>query len=215
MFWKNENYRIASQESDEWINGFVFLANRRILDLLNTRLLLEQGPFELLSDIPALGRWLAASEYLGPAKAKTLMRRWNSAPEAAAFLKDLLGFREQLRDAIIRIETGAAPTRNFLDEMNERLMRYPARTRLCEEEGSIVPKPLFDPQRPTDLWSAILADMAELLNECDSHRIRQCESCFLHFFDTSKKGSRRWCSMRICGNKLKVAAYQRKRRASL
>jgi len=29
------------------------------------------------------------------------------------------------------------------------------------------------------------------------------------FFDTSKKGSRRSCSMNICGNKLKVAAYQR------
>ncbi|MGH6682050.1 MAG: CGNR zinc finger domain-containing protein [Bradyrhizobium sp.] len=34
----------------------------------------------------------------------------------------------------------------------------------------------------------------------------------MHFFDTSKKGSRRWCSMNICGNKLKVAAYQRRKR---
>jgi predicted RNA-binding Zn ribbon-like protein len=32
--------------------------------------------------------------------------------------------------------------------------------------------------------------------------------------DTSKKGSRRWRSMNICGNKIKVAAYQRRKRAS-
>jgi len=37
----------------------------------------------------------------------------------------------------------------------------------------------------------------------------ECEGCIVHFFDTSKKGSRRSCSMNICGNKLKVAAYQR------
>jgi predicted RNA-binding Zn ribbon-like protein len=41
-----------------------------------------------------------------------------------------------------------------------------------------------------------------------------CESCVVHFFDTSKKGSRRWCSMNICGNKLKVAAYQRRKRTT-
>ncbi|WP_082661594.1 CGNR zinc finger domain-containing protein [Terracidiphilus gabretensis] len=42
--------------------------------------------------------------------------------------------------------------------------------------------------------------------------MRQCAVCVVHFFDTSKKGSRRWCSMNICGNKLKVAAYQRRKR---
>lgn len=56
--------------------------------------------------------------------------------------------------------------------------------------------------------------MADLLTDPESSRIRKCESCVVHFFDTSKKGSRRWCSMNICGNKLKVAAYQRRKRAS-
>jgi predicted RNA-binding Zn ribbon-like protein len=34
----------------------------------------------------------------------------------------------------------------------------------------------------------------------------------LHFQDTSKKGTRRWCSMRLCGNRHKVAAYADRQR---
>jgi len=58
----------------------------------------------------------------------------------------------------------------------------------------------------------IIDATADLLAETESSRIRKCESCVVHFFDISKKGSRRWCSMNICGNKLKVAAYQRRKR---
>ena len=42
--------------------------------------------------------------------------------------------------------------------------------------------------------------------------MRKCESCVVHFLDTSKKGARRWCSMNICGNKVKVANYQQRKR---
>ena len=35
-------------------------------------------------------------------------------------------------------------------------------------------------------------------------RLRKCEACIAHFLDTSKKASRRWCSMNICGNKIKL-----------
>jgi predicted RNA-binding Zn ribbon-like protein len=37
-------------------------------------------------------------------------------------------------------------------------------------------------------------------------RIRVCahEACVLHFFDTSRNGTRRWCSMAACGNRAKA-----------
>jgi predicted RNA-binding Zn ribbon-like protein len=72
----------------------------------------------------------------------------------------------------------------------------------------------FDMRKPEDIWAPIVAATAELLSEAKLSRIRKCESesCIVPFYDTSQKGSRRWCSMNICGNKLKVAAYQRRRR---
>jgi len=34
----------------------------------------------------------------------------------------------------------------------------------------------------------------------------------LDFYDTSKKGTRRWCSMKMCGNRAKVAAWTERHR---
>jgi len=56
--------------------------------------------------------------------------------------------------------------------------------------------------------------VAERISDVPALRIRKCESFFVHYYDTSKKGSRRWCSMNICGNKIKVAAYQARNRAA-
>ncbi|WP_051979083.1 CGNR zinc finger domain-containing protein [Edaphobacter aggregans] len=204
--------RAASQEVNEWIDGFLFVANKPILDLLNTKPVLADGPTELLSDCRALERWLIASGMVTSAKTKAIVRGWRRSTEATAFLEQLIAFRERLRDAVLRIESASSPSDSFLAEANSLLFQYPLRTSLHKRNGKVVRETLFDPRKPTDLWAPIIDATADLLAETESSRIRKCESCVVHFFDTSKKGSRRWCSMNICGNKLKVAAYQRRRR---
>ena len=204
--------RAATQEPSEWVDGFLFVANRPILDFLNTKPVLAQGPTELLTDFDALGRWLIASEIVSSAKTKNLLRSWRQLPEAGSFLKDLIVFRERLRDAVVRMECGSAPSDEFVQEVNAGLLQYPLIMALRKREGRIVREPFFEPKRPADIWAPILSGAADLLSEPESDRIRQCEACVVHFFDTSKKGSRRWCSMNICGNRLKVAAYQRRKR---
>ncbi len=202
------------QEPGEWVDGFLFVANRPILDFLNTRPVLAQGPTELLPDFHALERWLIASGMVRSTRAKRLLRSWRHAPEAAAFLRDLLGFRERLRDAVLRVEGGSAPSDEFIRELNAGLIRHPPITVLRKRDKRIGREPHFDLQQLADLWTPFLNAAADLLSEPETHRLRQCEACVVHFFDTSKKGSRRWCSMNICGNKLKVAAYQRRKRES-
>lgn len=206
--------RTTTQEPNEWVDGFLFVANKPILDFLNTRLVLAQGPTELLPDAQSLERWLIASGIVSSAKTKRLLRSWRHSPEAALFLNDLTEFRERLRDAVLRLEGGSAPSDEFIQEVNTGLLQHPPARVLREREGSIVREPLFDPRQPADLWTPFLDGAADLLSEPEILRIRQCEACVVHFFDTSKKGSRRWCSMKICGNKLKVAAYQRRKRGS-
>jgi len=49
--------------------------------------------------------------------------------------------------------------------------------------------------------------VAALFAEADRNRVHKCGPCVLHFHDTSKKGTRRGCSMWLCGNRLKIAAY--------
>ncbi len=202
----------ASQEVNEWIDGFLFVANRPILDFLNTKPVLADGPTELLSDVRALERWLIASGLVTSPKTKSIVRGWRHSTEATAFLEQLMAFRERLRETVVRIENGSSPADAFLAELNSLLLQYPRHTSLHKRDGRVIRETLFEPRKPTDLWAPIIDAAADLLSETESSRIRKCESCVVHFFDTSKKGSRRWCSMNICGNKLKVAAYQRRKR---
>jgi len=204
--------RTASPDAGEWVDGFLFVANRPILDFLNTKPVLADGPTELLPDVHAMERWLIASATVTSPKTKALLRSWRQSSEAEAFRKDLIAFRERLRDAVVRMEAGSAPADDFLKEVNARLQQHPLHSLLRKREGTVVRETFFDPAVPTDLWAPIIDGAADLLAEKETSRIRQCESCVVHFFDTSKKGSRRWCSMNICGNKIKVAAYQRRKR---
>ena len=205
---------MASQELNEWIDGFLFVANRLILDLLNTRPVLADGPTELLPDVRALERWLIASGMMSSSKDKATLRSWRNSVEAEVFLKQLIAFREKLRDAVLRLESGSSPTDAFVSDMNSLLLQYPRHTSLRKRDGKLARETLFELHNPVDLWAPIVDAAADLLTQTEPSRIRKCESCVVHFFDTSKKGSRRWCSMNICGNKLKVASYQRRKRAS-
>ena len=207
-----QNQNDPGQSTGDWIDGFLFVANRPILDLLNTKPVLEDGPTELLPDFRALERWLIASGMVASAKAKAKLRTWRDSAEAGAFLKQLIAFREKLREAVLRMESGSAPGEAFLAEVNALLTRHPLPALLHKQGGKVIRQTSFELHRPSDLWAPIIDATADLLAESDRARLRKCESCVVHFFDASKKGSRRWCSMNICGNKLKVAAYQQRKR---
>ena len=202
----------TAQEFREWVDGFLFVANQQILDFLNTKPALAERPTELLPDFHALERWLIASGMVNSAREKALLRGWRNSAEAKAFLKQLIEFRERLRDTVLRIESGISPSTPFVSEVNSLLLQYPRPTSLRRRENMLVRETILKVEKPDDLWAPIVDATAELLAETEPSRVRKCESCVLHFFDTSKKGSRRWCSMNFCGNKLKVAAYQRRKR---
>jgi predicted RNA-binding Zn ribbon-like protein len=45
-------------------------------------------------------------------------------------------------------------------------------------------------------------------------RLKACRNCRWAFFDESKNRSAHWCSMSLCGNRLKTKAYRRRRRSA-
>jgi predicted RNA-binding Zn ribbon-like protein len=204
--------------SQEWVDGFLFVGNQLALDFLNTKLVLPDGPKELLPDMDALTRWLIASGLLESNKAaqkqKLLARKWSSAPKAEAFLKQLLTFRERLRAEVIRLEKGSEVSNAFAAEVNSLLEQYPSVIALRRKGEKLERELVFEPSVPEDIWAPIAMAVGELLSDVPPRRVRQCGACMVHYYDTSKKGSRRWCSMNICGNRIKVAAYQRRSRAA-
>jgi predicted RNA-binding Zn ribbon-like protein len=66
------------------------------------------------------------------------------------------------------------------------------------------------------LLAAVARSAAEIIAEGARARLRLCANanCSLFFYDDSRTHRRRWCSMAICGNRSKVAAFARKRSSS-
>jgi predicted RNA-binding Zn ribbon-like protein len=62
------------------------------------------------------------------------------------------------------------------------------------------------------LLAAVARSGAEIIVEGARARLRLCANphCGLFFCDNSRTRRRRWCSMAVCGNRSKVAAFARK-----
>ncbi len=62
------------------------------------------------------------------------------------------------------------------------------------------------------LLAAVARSGAEIIAEGPRARLRLCANphCGLFFYDNSRTSRRRWCSMAVCGNRSKVAAFARK-----
>ena len=75
---------------------------------------------------------------------------------------------------------------------------------------------VWDPRR--DIQAAILGPVTlsvlTLLREKDLLRPRRCagQDCGWLFFDATKNNRRRWCDMRVCGNRAKVRAARDRQR---
>jgi len=205
---------VASKAPTEWIDGFLFVGNHLALDFLNTRPVLAEGPKELLPDVEALVRWLVASRVLTPQKGRILSRKWQDTPQASVFLRQIRKFRERLRAVVIGQEAGRSVSDAFMAELNSLLKQHPSVIGLLRKGKKLKLDAASEPEKPTDVWAPIAIAVAELLSNSSPGRLRKCEACIVHFLDTSKKGSRRWCSMNICGNRIKVAAYQQRKRTA-
>lgn len=112
-------------------------------------------------------------------------------------------------------EAGRTIRNRTINELNGLMGMHPMLTRLMKNGTAYSTALWFAVRKPADLFAPLAHSAATLFLTGNRKRVRKCANCVLHFHDTSKKGIRRWCSMQLCGNRFKVAAYaaqQRKNR---
>jgi predicted RNA-binding Zn ribbon-like protein len=207
--------RTRAEEGLVWKNGFLFVGNHLALDFLNTRPVQDGEAMELLPDFAALLGWFQTAGLLSPRDAAGLKRHWGQSAEARRTVEAMRGLRERLRKEILTWEDGGTPQYSTIDELNRLMAAYPMRARLRKRNGKeLLTELYFNRQRPEDLFAPLAQAAAMLFANTNRDRVRKCDQCVLHFVDTSKKGTRRWCSMQLCGNRLKVAAYAARRRSA-
>jgi predicted RNA-binding Zn ribbon-like protein len=204
----------APRRNQEGRDGFLFVGNQLALDFLNTRPAPNGESLELLPDFKALLQWFQAAGLLNVRQVARLRERWGPSDRAHQTLEAAWKLREKLRKQVLAWERGEAVHRSTVDELNRLMADHPMRARLKARGDAFSKELWFDPQQPEDLFAPLAFSAATLFAEAPRDRVRKCAECVLHFQDTSKKGTRRWCSMRLCGNRLKVAAYAARQRSS-
>ena len=124
------------------------------------------------------------------------------------------GFRalaERLRSVFVDIDRddiGAAAA-----TLNDLLQAHPATPHLAWEQGRwrLHHHPAGAPVLP--MWTTITAEaLARLIGEGQHNRLGVCtaDACDRVYVDTSRNGSRRFCST-TCQNRVKTAAFRRRR----
>jgi predicted RNA-binding Zn ribbon-like protein len=174
--------------------NFTFIGGDVTLDLVGTLQQRRTEPRDLLDRPTALGSWTVAAGLVDTAPVV------DDTALAAAL---------DLREALYRL----AVSRPILDARDRAtLNRFAA--------GPPVDVTLSadgDVRRTGDI-DAVLATIARsgvaLLGGVDAERIRECEAqpCTRLYLDASRRGGRRWCDMRGCGNRAKAAAFRSRQR---
>jgi predicted RNA-binding Zn ribbon-like protein len=166
---------------------FTLVGGNAALDLANTVQHRDTDPVDLVTQPGDLSRWLADAGVVDAAVKVT---------------PDELTTALKLREAVYRLATGTATTgdRRLL---NRTAKDMPVRVRLAKD-GTITRTGDAQAAIATVARAAVelLADFARAVKECDA------DDCTMLYVDNSRRGVRRWCDMRGCGNRAKVATFR-------
>jgi predicted RNA-binding Zn ribbon-like protein len=172
-------------------------------------------PTERLARYGHLVAWGEQAGLLGPDEGRALEKEAGRHPRRAEAAR---GRAVALREALYRIfsarAAGGDPAPGDLDELNGFLGRALSHLHVRLAPGG-----------PEWSWSAGPGDLdrvlwpvawsaARLLTSEERERVRECcaATCCWLFLDRSRNRSRRWCDMKVCGNRDKARRHYRKKR---
>jgi predicted RNA-binding Zn ribbon-like protein len=198
----------------------LFVADALGLDFLNSIATPVDTQVDWIDSGEGLVAWVEQAGFV-PAKALAELRARALPGELDSVAAQARGLREWFR-AFVRKHKGrplVASDLRELDPLNRLLERDEAFRRIVAREpadGSGLEL------RTTRRWrsaESLLLPIGEALAtfvcEEDFSGVKACEGagCTLLFADHTRGRARRWCSMAICGNRAKVAAYRERRKA--
>ncbi len=180
--------------------GFYFVGGRQAVDFLNTRPAVTGAP-ELL---------VAAADVRAFARAAGVEEGAEARPGDVVRLRR---FRERLRVLLDGWRRGAL-RRADVAVINRHLERAPEVLELALHGKRLVRRRRTAGGSLVRLRGLVARSAAELLMDGEPGRYRKCANptCGLWFYDDSKAGRRRWCSMQLCGGRAKWRAFARRRK---
>jgi predicted RNA-binding Zn ribbon-like protein len=184
----------------------VFLASHLAIDFLNTEWPSESGIEDFFESDNDVFIWLRQAG-LSP-EGVTEVRPSGSLLRAARALRAVIRALVQARKA------SKAPD---LSDLNAFLVAAQSHPQLVwTKSKAISMKTVWSSDTAEQVLAPVALKAAELFSGADFRRVRRCDdpTCVHWFYDQTKPGQRRWCSMATCGNRLKVKTYRRKQKSA-
>ena len=194
---------------------FLFVGNQTCLDFINTQMIQHGRPVDLIEDFSALMAWMIQARILEAEGAKEAIRKWGGQREGLRTFARARELRATLREMVGRVVDGRAVPQSAIDAINGLLRHRLGYAKLTRTRGGFERRFHVETGEAIHLLVPIAESASDLLAHCNRALIKRCKNraCILFFYDTTKNHARHWCSMSICGNKIKVAEhYRRKRR---
>jgi predicted RNA-binding Zn ribbon-like protein len=162
--------------------------------------------------------WGVQAELITVKEGERLRVEAGERPRAAvAALRRAAAVREAIFSLFVAIARGERAPAGALDTLNAALPEAMAALRVGPERGGFSWRFAHEPTDLAPMLAPVVRAAADLLTSADRARVRECQSdtCFWLFLDGSKNGTRRWCDMKVCGNRAKARRhYQREKTAA-
>jgi predicted RNA-binding Zn ribbon-like protein len=192
------------------VRKFQLVAGHLALDFVNTLDNRYDRP-RLVDLLPDYDSFLAFSRQSGILTGGRMrsLRGSTSASKAGHALEQIVELRETFYTLFLSVAHGKRPSTGTIRKLNRFLRDARPLETVHWRNGRLVRsygKAMVSSIEP--LWP-ILEAAINLLESPDSRRIHECseKTCRWLFLDGSRNHSRRWCDMRICGNREKAKRF--------
>ncbi|GLV54293.1 RNA-binding protein [Dictyobacter sp. S3.2.2.5] len=187
-----------------------FLSGSLALDLVNTEMIVRRKKQDLLSSPDDLAQWWQAALVHHP-KHEDIVG--DGAPMAwtVDLLEEVKEFRQSLRLLCTGLVEDPPITSPDLTMLNQMLALGYQSAQVTPQGKIMVVYHVYDQQKGRILLPIALSAL-RLLTEGERQRLHKCKNdrCILFFYDTSKGGSRQWCSLG-CLNRARSIHHYRQR----
>jgi predicted RNA-binding Zn ribbon-like protein len=173
------------------------------------------GPRERLAGYADLVEWARQAGAIEAGHARLLLAEARRRPQdAEAVHREALLLREALYRVFLEVAEGRAPAEDDLALVSARLAHALAQRRLARGAGACCALSWSDPPDALDapLWRVVVSASELLTTAADLGRVRVCglhetHECSWLFVDQTRARTRRWCSMKDCGNRAKARRH--------
>ena len=186
----------------------LFLSGSLALDLANTEMVVRGKKRDVLSSPEALSHWWQEALVHHPERER-VEEEESAINWTSELLEAVKRVRQTLRTVCTHLVEEQVVTAEDLEALNQVLsLGYQSLQQTAQ--GAIIAVYRAHDQQKGSIVLPIALSAFRLLTDGERQRLHKCknERCILFFYDTTKSGTRQWCSLRCLNRSRSIHHYK-------